>query len=471
MSSFLTSRPAQSRQTKQRFAEPKDYLSYELGKAVKELPPVYTRLLAGSISLMVFGAIAWAYCSQVDEVATAPGELIPTVQVRPVQSLDGGIIRAVKVKEGDRVKQGDTLIELDAAIAQAEIDRLEKSAKLTREDIARLEAEKNERVTAGGMKDQLLASRLQEIDHIQAAASSEANRQQAVVSAAKIRLARLQENLSNAKINLANAKKKEQGLKTLVKSGAFPRLNYIDAQDNVTSQEDKVESLEKDIAAQVEEVRQTEQAYLSAQNSAARTRSERQSETLAGLSDRSEDKGRIMTQINQRQAELTTIEGQLKQARQQRQKETLKAPVTGTVYNVKVTTAEGMVQPNKELLSILPEAQELMLEVKVLNRDIGFISPGMKAKVKIATFPFQEFGTINGTVVQVSPNAIVEKDLGLVFPTRIRLNKDSVKARGRDVKLVPGMTATGEIVTRKRSILAFLIEPVTHRFSEAFSVR
>ena len=471
MSSFLTSRPAQSRQTKQRFAEPKDYLSYELGKAVKELPPVYTRLLAGSISLMVFGAIAWAYCSQVDEVATAPGELIPTVQVRPVQSLDGGIIQAVKVKEGDRVKQGDTLIELDAAMAQAEIDRLEKSAKLTREDIARLEAEKNERVTAGGMKEQLLASRLQEIDHIQAAASSEANRQQAVVSAAKIRLARLQENLSNAKINLANAKKKEQGLRTLVKSGAFPRLNYIDAQDNVTSQEDKVESLEKDIAAQVEEVRQTEQAYLSAQNSAARTRSERQSETLTQLSDRSEDKGRIMTQINQRQAELTTIEGQLKQARQQRQKETLKAPVTGTVYNIKVTTAEGMVQPNKELLSILPEAQDLMLEVKVLNRDIGFISPGMKAKVKIATFPFQEFGTIDGTVVQVSPNAIVEKDLGLVFPTRIRLNKDSVKARGRNVKLVPGMTATGEIVTRKRSILAFLIEPVTHRFSEAFSVR
>jgi HlyD family secretion protein len=129
------------------------------------------------------------------------------------------------------------------------------------------------------------------------------------------------------------------------------------------------------------------------------------------------------------------------------------------------------VQSGEELLSILPEGEELLLEVKVLNRDIGFIREGMKAKVKMATFPFQEFGTIEGTVVKVSPNAIVDKDLGLVFPTRIRINQDSVKVRGQDVEFTPGMSATGEIVTRKKSILTFLIEPVTRRFSSAFSVR
>lgn len=471
MKSLLTSPPAQSRQTKERFAKPEDYLSYELGKAVKELPPLYTRLLAGSVSLLVFGAIAWAHFSTVDEVAVATGELIPSVQVRPVRSLAGGMIRSVKVKEGDRVKQGDSLIELDAALPQTEIDRLNKSAKLIRLDIARLEAERKERLTVGGLKDQLLAARLREFDSLQAAATAEANRQSAAVSGAKIRFARLQENLSNAKKNLANARKKEQGLRTLIKDGAITRLNYIDAQDNVISLEDKVNSLEKDIAAQEQEVRQTKQAYLSAQKSADRMGSARQSETLTQLDDRSKDRGGILTQINQRSEELTTIEGQLKQARQERERETIKAPVTGTIYNVKITTAEGTVQPDKELLSVLPEEQELLLEVKVLNRDIGFISPGMKAKVKMATFPFQEFGTLEGTVVQVSPNAITEKDLGLVFPTRIRLNKDSVRVRGQDVKLVPGMAASGEIITRKKSILTFLIEPITHRFSEAFSVR
>lgn len=113
----------------------------------------------------------------------------------------------------------------------------------------------------------------------------------------------------------------------------------------------------------------------------------------------------------------------------------------------------------------------MLLEVKVLNRDIGFIRQGMKAKVKMATFPFQEFGTIDGEVAQVSPNAIVDKDLGLVFPTRIKLSKRAIQVRGQQVDLTPGMSATGEIVTRKKSVLTFIMEPVTRRFSEAFSVR
>jgi HlyD family secretion protein len=119
----------------------------------------------------------------------------------------------------------------------------------------------------------------------------------------------------------------------------------------------------------------------------------------------------------------------------------------------------------------LPDGEELLLEVKVTNNDIGFIRVGMKAKVKMATFPFQEFGTIDGEVVKISPNAIADKDLGLVFPTRIKLSKHAIQVRGKDVTLTPGMAGSGEIVTRKKSILSFLIEPVTRKFSEAFSVR
>jgi HlyD family secretion protein len=89
----------------------------------------------------------------------------------------------------------------------------------------------------------------------------------------------------------------------------------------------------------------------------------------------------------------------------------------------------------------------------------------------MATFPFQEFGTINGEVVQVSANAIADKDMGLVFPTRIKLKQHSIAVRGKNVELTPGMSASGEIVTRKKSVLTFIMEPVSRRFSEAFSVR
>ncbi|QSJ15939.1 HlyD family efflux transporter periplasmic adaptor subunit [Nostoc sp. UHCC 0702] len=498
MKSPLVANAIQARQTKQRFARPEDQLSYELGKAVQELPPLYTRLLAGTISLVVFGTIAWANFSQIDEVAIAPGELIASTQVRPVTSLGGGSILAVKVKEGDRVTKDQVLIERDPDLKQTDVSRLAKSSKLIQDDLQRLDAERTGVKTAGTkLQDELLSSRLRDYQARQAAAQAEANRLLAAIDQAKVRLKRLQENQANAKTSFVNAKanlanaenilgkvenglaiaqSREESLRTLVTPGAVPRVDYLDAQERlnranteitkakdeiinaqnrVTEAQDKVESLQKDIAAQVQEIRQAEQAYQAAFNQAQRLASERQSE--------------ILTQINKRKEELTNVSGQLEQARKQEKEETIKAPVAGSIYKIKAT--KGPVQAGEELLSILPEGEEMLLEVKVINRDIGFIRQGMKAKVKMATFPFQEFGTVDGEVVQVSPNAIVDKELGLVFPTRIKLNKHSINVRGQEVTFTPGMAANGEIITRKKSVLTFIIEPVTRRFSEAFSVR
>ncbi|MBD2727953.1 HlyD family efflux transporter periplasmic adaptor subunit [Nostoc sp. FACHB-892] len=489
---------AQARQTKERFAQPEEQLTYELGKAVQELPPLYTRLLAGTISVIVFGAIAWAYFSQIDEVATAPGELIASTQVRPVTSLNGGSIVAVKVREGDRVTKGQVLIQKDPDLQITDVARLTKSTRLIQDDLQRLDAERTGGTTTGTkLQDELLTSRLQDYQARQAGAEAEANRQQSLIDQAKVRLTRLQDNLVNAKSSVANAKtnlvnadsirikiesnlalaqEREKSLRSLMTPGAVPRVDYLDAQERltrtqteitkaqdevinvqnrITEAQDRVTSLEKDIAAQVQEIRQAEQAYNAARSQAQRVASERQSE--------------ILTQFNKRKEELTTVQGQLEQARKQQALETIEAPVAGTIYRVKAT--KGPVQSGEELLSILPEGEEMLLEVKVLNRDIGFIRQGMKAKVKMATFPFQEFGTVNGEVMQVSPNAIVDKELGLVFPTRIKLNKHSVNVRGQEVQFTPGMAASGEIVTRKKSVLTFITEPVTRRFSEAFSVR
>ena len=497
-SSTLASSPAQARQTKHRFAKSEDYLSYELGKAVQELPPLYTRLMAGSISLLVFGAIAWAYFSKIDEVAVAPGEVLGSTQVRPVRSLGEGTIRDIKVKEGDRVQKGDVMIERNSDLPQAEVDRLTKSTRLIQEDLGRLEAERTGAASTGtNLQNQLQTSRFKDFEARQAAAIAEANSKLAVMNEAKVGLSRLQENLINARTNvtnaktnlvnaqsivakakglLANAQKREQGLRSLIADGAVPRLDYLEAQNGViqaeagvttsedsitnaqnkvTEAQDKVTSIEKQIAGQAQQIRQAEQGYQAARNQAAGVGSERQSE--------------ILTQINKRNEEQATVQGELIQARKQQEQNVIKSPVAGTIYSVKAT--KGPVQAGEELLSILPEGEELLLEVKVLNRDIGFIRQGMKAKVKMATFPFQEFGTINGEVVQVSPNATTDKELGLVFPTRIKLNKHSINVRGQNVKLTPGMSATGEIVTRKKSVLTFLTEPVTRRFNEAFSVR
>ncbi|MBD2267686.1 HlyD family efflux transporter periplasmic adaptor subunit [Anabaena sp. FACHB-1391] len=494
----LAANAVQARQTKERFAKPEEKLSYELGKAVQELPPLYTRLLAGTISVVIFGAISWAHFSEIDEVATATGELIASTQVRPVTALGNGSILAVKVKEGDRVTKDQILIQRDPNFQQTDVNRLAKSSQLIEDDLQRLQAERSGGKTAGTIiQDELLNSRLLDYKAKQAAAESEAKRQQSIMNQAQVRLSRLQENLANAKITFSNVQKnlentkslrsmldnnlqiaqqREENLRTLMQPGALPRVDYLEAQErlnraktemirsadeitktqnNLTEAKDKIISLEKDIAAQIQEINQAEQAYQTARNQNIRLTSERQSE--------------ILTQINKRKEELTTVAGQLEQARKQKDGETIKAPFAGTIYKIKAT--KGPVQSGEELLSILPEGEEMLLEVKVLNRDIGFINQGMKAKVKIATFPFQEFGVVEGQVLQISPNATIDKELGLVFPTRIKLSKHSLNVRGKEVEFNPGMVANAEIVTRKKSVLTFIVEPITRRFSEAFSVR
>ncbi len=295
---------------------------------------------------------------------------------------------------------------------------------------------------------------MKEFDTKQATANAEAQKQFATRQEDEARLARLRENLAYARDSLRNAQTREKMLSTL-KGSAVPQLDYIRAVDEVTNAKDKVVSLEKEIDAQQEKINQSQEAYQGARSAASGLSSQRQSE--------------ILTQLTKRKEELTDVLGKLESAKQQRSRETLESPLDGTVYNIKAT--RGPVQSGEELISILPKNEEIQLEAKVLNRDIGFIREGMKAKVKLATFPYQEFGIVDGVVEKVSPNAIVEKDVGLVFPTKIRLNKRAISVRGREVELTPGMAATAEIVTRQKSILTFLIEPVTRRFSEAFSVR
>ena len=495
---FLTANPTQLRQIKQTFSKPEEELSYELGKAVQELPPIYTRLLSGTVSLIVFATISWAYCSQIDEVAVAKGELIASSRVRPIISLGNGTISQIKIKEGDHVITGQVLIERDFSSQDIDIIRLSKTSKLIQEDLQRLESELNgDAKTRNKLQDQLLASRLQDYHDRYGVAQAEVSRQKAIMQKAKVKLARLQENLVNSKKSLANAQKnlfnsqtlqknvdtnlnlarsRENGLRILVSNNAISRLDYLDAldklnraeaeitrakngvinsQNRVTEAEDKFTSLVKDIDAQLQEISQEEAAFESAVKQTQHLKSKRQRE--------------ILTQINRYKKELITVQGRLEQARENKEGEKIKAPVTGIVYKIKAT--QGPVQIGEELLSILPDREELLLEVKVLNRDIGFIHQGMKAKVKVATFPFQEFGTIDGEVIKISPNAVVDRELGLVFLARIKLHKQHLMVRRRRIKLIPGMASIGEIVIRKKSVMTFITEPITRRFSEAFSTR
>ena len=421
--------PIRREQAKQRLVSTEG-LTYALAEMAKKPLPIYSRILGGGICLIFFGSLTWAAISKVDEVASAPAELIPFTRVQPIRPLAGGLLREIKVKEGDRVAIGDALVQLDPTISEAEFQRLSHLAALARENLTRLEAERDGKSQAGSaLQNQILASRSRQ-------SKAELNRQLGVIRAVQAELDRLRTSLSYARI-------KENSYSMLSQAGAIPRLDHLDTQNQVAS-------LQGEIAAKEQELYQ-------AQQEAERLSAEHQSG--------------ILTEMKQQKQELADLEGKLAQAKEQRSRETIAASVNGTVYNVKIAQAGATVQPGEELLSIVPEGEELILEAKTLNRDRGFIQSKMRVKIKLATFPYQEFGMIEGTVWEVSPNAVTDPQLGLVFPTRIKLQQQTIRVRGQEILLTPGMEATAEIVTRQRTILSFLLEPIVGSWNEAFSIR
>ncbi|HEY9626994.1 MAG TPA: HlyD family type I secretion periplasmic adaptor subunit [Coleofasciculaceae cyanobacterium] len=427
-----TPSPIQRQQTKIQFVKDQDHLNYELGNAQRRLPPLYIRLLGFTVCALVGSTIAWATFSKVDEVATAPAEVIPSTRIQPVKALSGGLLRDIQVKEGDRVKQGTPLVQLDPTLTDAEYQSAQQLYQKIQDNLARMQAELSGKATVNKLdqfQDQLLVSRLKE-------SQAAINRQQGAIKAAQAELARLQATLRFAIT-------KERSLRMLAVEGAVPRLDYLDAQSQVAS-------LQAEMSAKEQELYQAQQELDQLQSGR---------------------KNEILTQINQLTQEKISLEGQLKQAKEQRDRETVKASVNGTVYNVKVVESGATIQGGEELLSIVPDGAELVLEAKVLNRDIAFVKTGMRVKIKLETLPYQEFGMIEGTVLEVSPNAVNEPELGLVYPIRVQLKQHMAKVRGQEVALTPGMTATAEIVTRQKTVMSFLLDPITASWDRAFSVR
>ncbi|MBC7515783.1 MAG: biotin/lipoyl-binding protein, partial [Alkalinema sp. FL-bin-369] len=276
----LSATPAQSRQLKEQFANPQETLSYELGQAVQELPPLYTRVLAATISAVVLGTIGWAHFSEIDEVATAEGKLIPSTEVRPVRALSIGSVSSVKVKLGDEVKKDQVLVEIDPGASETSVMAIQKDILKIEENIARLDAESQGRSDVGDAEQRkLLAARQLELSQKNLSAQSEANRQAATVSEGEARLERFRENIVNARTTKLNAEKSVisarqakmnasrsletsreilRRLEPLNRERGISSKDYAEAQKVVISEENQVNSADNQITTASNQVTEAE---------------------------------------------------------------------------------------------------------------------------------------------------------------------------------------------------------------------
>lgn len=421
------------------------------------------RTIALTISLCFAAALVWASLGSVDVIATAPGRIVPTGRVKTIQPFETGVVRAIHVQDGQVVKAGDVLLELDPTINAAERDRLQKELTAQRLDAARLRAvlespddpESAFMPPAGAPAAQVALQRsllLSQADEFHARlagldrqlAKNEANRAAVAATVAKLTAAvPLLRLRADARKYLAD---KEVGSK----------LQYYEIQQSLVE-------YEHELTVQKSRLAETAAALAALQEQHRQTEAEFRRINLAALAEAEQ--------------KAAALEEELVKAQQHQDLQQLKAPVDGAVQQLAVHTLGGVVTPAQPLMVIVPADSRLQIEAMVSNHDIGFVHAGQTAEIKIDTFNFTRYGLATGEVVSVSQDAIVrDKTLStaaraptdtsepvgqdMVYAAHVSLDRSQMQIEDKLVNLSPGMAVTVEIRTGSRRVIEYLLSPL-----------
>ena len=434
---------------------------------LQESPPSPVgRFTLWAVMAMVTLAIVWAIFGRIEIVAVAPGKIIPSGQVKIIQAGSVGRVKVIHVSDGDSVKAGQPLIDLDPTLAEADRQRLESDWVASSLELARwraysgwLDSGKPSVVSAaavdvtaigGGAKlvvpetsvalqrsllDQSMAqqrSKLAGIDQtmIRRRAEGESTRQV----------------LEKLKQTLPLVTQRAESLKKLSEQNLVARNSYLEVE------QERIEAIQ-DLAAQESNL----------------------ASTTATINELIEQ--RQLALADSRSEAFEKIEELEKQNRSQRQElikasdiaddQVLSSPVDGVVQQLKVHTIGGVVQPAEALLVVVPKDQILEVEARVLNKDIGFVRAGQIVGIKVESFPFTRYGVLPGRVISVSRDAIADEKLGLYYAARVRVPKSTMRIDGVDVMLSPGMAVTAEVTTGKRRLIEYVLSPVMQHVEES----
>ena len=403
---------------------------------VTETPPSPTgRLVMWSILTLLVVGILWSVLGHINEVAVAPGKVIPTGQVKTIQVKNKSIVKEIHVKEGQHVEKGDTLVVMDPTSTDADYDSLNKRAAYYALDIQRLEAELNgtsfspksdpnlelKDITA---EQSLYQSRVSQHRAEMEAAANAVNQKQAALNAERVNLNKYDEMLEIAR-------EKERRLIELTKENAISEFQLFEQ----TSQRI---NYEKTAAAQLDLINRAEAEL---------------SEAQAKLSNLDAAyKKDVMASLVESRKQYYALTEESKKADENQRLSTVVAPCSGTVYNLAVHTEGGVVTDAQPLMVIVPDGVELEFEVWAENKDIGFIKEGQEAEVKVATFNFQKFGMLTAYVDEISADSNSDKsapEKNKRFRLLLKLDENTLK-ENPDIHINPGMEVTAEIKIKEK---------------------
>jgi hemolysin D len=409
-------------------------------------------LVALTVIALLIGVLG-----RLDIVVTASGQFIPDARVKTIQPAITGVVREIRVRDGERVSAGQLLMKLDTTQAAADADkarssRLDAGLAAARAN-ALLAAQHDGKTPVVATVDDAPDARMQDAQRQAEGAWLEYRDQ---YTGEQAELAKRQAELDSTRAEIARlaataplARQQADAYQALVADKYVARNDYLDKEQSALDKENE----------------------LAAQRSHAK-------ELAAGIA---EQRAQVEATASKfRHDQLDELEKATQQLTQSRDDETkaqtrqslmsLTAPVAGTVQQLAVHTLGGVVTTAQSLMEIVPD-DALEVEAKLQNKDVGFVQVGQRVAVKVEAFPYTRYGYLNGTITEVSNDAVQDKKLGLTFPVRIRLETNRIHVDNRWITLTPGMSVTADIRTGKRSVIGYFLDPLQQTAQEGMRER
>jgi membrane fusion protein, adhesin transport system len=422
---------------------------------------IFGHLLLFTIAVILVVFIVWADHAVLDVVTRGQGKVIPSSRVQIIQNLEGGIMADIMVNEGEIVEKGQVLLRIDNTSAQSDYDDLRKRYLDGLATITRLVAE-----LAGTpaedivFPDDLLqdAPELAEAERLNA----QIRRQQLDTQLSILRdqaaqkeqeLEQLTNKVENLKKSLSLAKQQLAIMEPLAKDGVVSKVDLLQTRRDVHEMNSELEVTQLQLP-QVKTAMQEAKARVQERDLTFR------SEAAAELSKRRLEQASVVEQLKSGKDKVTRTE--------------VRSPLRGTVKEIKLRTIGGVVKPGEDLMEIVPIEDTLLVEAQIRTSDIAFIRTGQEATVKFDTYDYSVYGGLNATVEFISTDAIEDQSSGKkerYFRVRLRTEKNYLGQENNPLSIGPGYTATAEILTDKKTVLAYLLKPILKARDTAFTER
>ncbi|MDX1734652.1 MAG: HlyD family type I secretion periplasmic adaptor subunit [Halioglobus sp.] len=398
--------------------------------------------------------LIWMSLTQVSEVTVTSGKVVPVGYIHNIQHLEGGIIGNIHVQDGDRVEAGDLLVSFAPPATEADFDQLVIRKAFLALDLARIAALRN------GV-DLQLSEELMDYPQL-AAKEADATRTQRASYDSEL-------EVIDARIEQRGSELQRQRNKVVVLEEEVSLLQeQVDirselAEKNAISKTDLL-SVKSQHAALLTDLREAEDSVRVART-ALEEEQKRRSEALARQRKELEDEAASA------EAQLAEVTSSLIKAKDRVDRLQVYAPVNGIVQGLTVTTINAVVAAGDVIMQIVPVDDEMIVESRLMPDEVGYITLGQVADVKVDSYDATRFGSIKGTVQQISPSTYLDEEANPYYKVKVSLEKSFMGSREGEMDIIPGMTVQAHIITGSKSIMEYLMKPVTRGFSNAFQQR